>query len=65
MNAPQSGVALSPKSQPLKQMSLSHTLQRGSFKMLTAYQFSCIAPFAALLLIGAVIVGYAEWKGWF
>ena len=33
--------------------------------MLTAYQFSCIATYAALLLIGAVIVGYAEWKGWF
>lgn len=33
--------------------------------MLTAYQFSCIAPFAALLLVGAIIVGYAEWKGWF
>lgn len=33
--------------------------------MLTAYQFSCIAPFAAFLLIGAVVVGYAEWKGWF
>lgn len=32
--------------------------------MLTAYQFSCIAPFAALLLIGAIIVGIAEWKGW-
>ena len=33
--------------------------------MLTAYQFSCIAPIAAFLLIGAIIVGYAEWKGWF
>ena len=33
--------------------------------MLTAYQFSCIAPFAVLLFIGAIIVGYAEWKGWF
>ena len=33
--------------------------------VMTAYQFSCIAPFAALLLVGAIIVGYAEWKGWF
>ncbi|MEE1547448.1 MAG: hypothetical protein U0K26_09445 [Prevotella pectinovora] len=65
MNAPQSGVALSPKSLPLKQMNSWPTLRKESSEMLTAYQFSCIAPFAAFLLIGAIIVGIAEWKGWF
>lgn len=32
---------------------------------MTAYQFSYIAPYAAFLFIGAIIVGIAEWKGWF
>lgn len=33
--------------------------------MLTDYQFFLHCAVAAFLLIGAVIVGYAEWKGWF
>lgn len=32
---------------------------------MTAYQFSCVAPFAAPFFIGMIIVGIAEWRGWF
>lgn len=30
----------------------------------TAYQAGCIAPMMWLFVIGAVVVGMAEWKGW-
>lgn len=28
------------------------------------YHFTCIAPLAALFILGGVVVGYLEWKGW-
>lgn len=31
---------------------------------MTDYQFSCVAPLAACFFIGAIVVGYGEWKGW-
>lgn len=31
---------------------------------MTAYQFTCIAPIAALFLLGGVVAAYLEWKGW-
>ena len=30
----------------------------------TAYQAECIAPMVWLFVIGAVVIGMAEWKGW-
>lgn len=30
----------------------------------SAYQAGCIAPIMWFFVIGAVVVGVAEWKGW-
>lgn len=32
---------------------------------MTVFQFSCIAPLGVLFIIGAIIIGYMDWKGWF
>lgn len=32
---------------------------------MTAYQFSCVAPFASLFFIIGIAIFICEWKGWF
>lgn len=32
---------------------------------MTAYQFSCVAPFASLFFIIGIAIFILEWKGWF
>lgn len=32
---------------------------------MTLYQFSCVAPLGGLFLVGALVMAYMEWKGWF
>lgn len=32
---------------------------------MTAYHFSCVAPFASLFFIIGVVIFVCEWKGWF
>lgn len=36
----------------------------GSFNM-TVFQFSCVAPLGFLFIIGALIIGYMDFRGWF
>lgn len=30
----------------------------------TAYQAGCIAPMMCVFVVGAIVMGVAEWKGW-